>query len=469
MLKSSYFILLALFLVLFAMPLVQDGMFIDGVCYAALSNNLANGIGSLWSLKLTDTMFSEFNEHPPLMFGIQSLFFRVLGSGYGTERVYCVLVALLTIFLMARIWRNVFQNTPIMAWWPLPVFFWILNEESFMRYTSNMLECTMTLFDLGAVALLLRAYPLQKNEFAPNNRSLYVLGAGLMLVAAFLTKGPAGLFPLAFWGVYAWVNKTSSWNTIITQTVLLTVVVLAGIGVFFLYEPARMALTTYFEQQVMAAIQGKRMENVAPHRLYMLQRFFEIHTHFIVLLGVAWFFIIRRKGRSITPAYRSAVLFFMGIGAMALLPVMVSLKQAPHYIVPSLPWFALGFGAFLASVLVPLKAVAAPRWLLPLAIVLVVAAAYFTYAKVGVTRKDLAEVKPFFSFLPPRSTIGFFARNEALVRNNYFQRYNFNALDGKNTFYKYLIYDKVLSVPEEVLSTYQQIFFVGDYVVYMHK
>ena len=125
MLKSSYVILLALFLVLFAMPLVQDGMFIDGVCYAALSNNLANGIGSLWSLKLTDTMFSEFNEHPPLMFGIQSLFFRVLGSGYGTERVYCVLVALLTIFLMARIWRIVFQNTPIMAWWPLPVFFWI--------------------------------------------------------------------------------------------------------------------------------------------------------------------------------------------------------------------------------------------------------------------------------------------------------------------------------------------------------
>lgn len=469
MLKSSYLILLALFLILFAIPLVQDGMFIDGVCYAALSNNLANGIGSLWSLKLSDTMFSQFNEHPPLMFGIQSLFFRLFGSGYGTERVYCAVVALCTMFLMARIWRNVFQNTTIQDWWPLPLFFWILNEESFMRYTSNMLECTMTLFDLGAVALLLKAYPLQKTAFAPNHRLLYVLGAGLLVVAAFLTKGPAGLFPLAFWGVYAWSSKIPSWSTVLTQTALLTVVVLAGIGAFFLYEPARIALTTYFDQQVMAAIQGKRMENIAPHRLYMVQRFFEIHAHFIILLGLAWFFIMRRKGRSVGPAYWVAVLFFMGIGAMAVLPVMVSLKQAPHYIIPSLPWFALAFGTFLASILVPLKAVATPRWLLPLAVVFVLGGAYLTYTKVGATRKDLAEVKPFFSFLPPRSTIGFFAKNEALVRNNYFQRYNFNALDGKNTFYKYLIYDKTLSVPDEVLSSYQQIFFVGDYVVYMHK
>ena len=327
----------------------------------------------------------------------------------------------------------------------------------------------MTLFDLGAVALLLQAYPLQKTGFAPKNRSFYMLAAGLLLVAAFLTKGPAGLFPLVFWGVYAWSSKIPSWNTIFAQTAVLTLVVLVGIGAFFMYEPARIALTTYFDQQVVAAIQGKRMENIAPHRLYMVQRFFEIHAHFIVLLGVAWFFILRRKGRSIGAPYWSAALFFMGMGAMALLPVMVSLKQAPHYIIPSLPWFALGFGVFLAAVLVPLKVVTAPRWLLPLAVVFVFAAAYLTYTKMGVTRKDLAEVKPFFAFLPPRSTIGFFAKDEALVRNNYFQRYNFNALDGRNTFYKYLIYDKTLSVPEEVLSTYQQIFLVGDYIVYMHK
>jgi hypothetical protein len=469
MLKSSYLILLALFLILFAMPLVQDGMFIDGVCYAALSKNLANDIGSLWSLKLSDTMFSQFNEHPPLMFGIQSLFFRLFGSGYGTERVYCAVVVLLTMFLMARIWRNVFRNTTIQDWWPLPLFFWILNEETFMRYTSNMLECIMTLFDLGAVALLLRAYPLQKTAFASNNRLLYVLGAGLLLVAAFLTKGPAGLFPLAFWGIYAWSSKMPNWKTVFSQTVLLTAVVLAGIGAFFMYEPARIALTTYFDQQVMAAIHGKRMENIAPHRLYMVQRFFEIHAHFIILLGVAWFFIIRRKGRTIAPTYWSAVLFFMGMGAIALLPVMVSLKQAPHYIVPSLPWFALGFGAFLAAVFVHLKTLETPRWLLPLSIVFAVAAACLTYSKVGITRKDLAEIKPFFSFLPPHSTIGFFAKEEALVRNNYFQRYNFNALDGKNTFYKYLIYDKALKVPNEVLFTYQQIVFIGDYVVYMRK
>lgn len=46
--------------------LVQDGMFLDGITYSAISRNMANGIGSFWHPHYTETLYPHFNEHPPL-------------------------------------------------------------------------------------------------------------------------------------------------------------------------------------------------------------------------------------------------------------------------------------------------------------------------------------------------------------------------------------------------------------------
>ena len=37
----------------------MDGMFMDGVLYASVSNNLAQGYGSLWFLKFSELGFAE--------------------------------------------------------------------------------------------------------------------------------------------------------------------------------------------------------------------------------------------------------------------------------------------------------------------------------------------------------------------------------------------------------------------------
>ncbi len=68
--------------------LVQDGMFQDGMLYAGIAKNLAGDRGSFWALHFSPTLFNIFNGHPPLAFGIQALFFKILGNSIYTERVY---------------------------------------------------------------------------------------------------------------------------------------------------------------------------------------------------------------------------------------------------------------------------------------------------------------------------------------------------------------------------------------------
>jgi 4-amino-4-deoxy-L-arabinose transferase-like glycosyltransferase len=65
---------------------IQEGMFFDGVTYAAISRNLAIGKGTFWDVYFRGNW--RFSEHPPLMFGIQALFFKTLGDHYLTERFY---------------------------------------------------------------------------------------------------------------------------------------------------------------------------------------------------------------------------------------------------------------------------------------------------------------------------------------------------------------------------------------------
>lgn len=74
--------------------LIKQGMFNDAVLYTSVSLNLSKGIGSFW-LPYFDEWniinINSFHEQPPLAFGIQSLFFKLLGNSIYVERVYTFL------------------------------------------------------------------------------------------------------------------------------------------------------------------------------------------------------------------------------------------------------------------------------------------------------------------------------------------------------------------------------------------
>ena len=87
-------------------------MYNDGVAYAGLAKNLAHGIGTFWTPRLTEIEYVAFYEHPPLVFGLQSLFFRVLGDALATERVYAFTVFALSGGLIVGLWREALRDLP---------------------------------------------------------------------------------------------------------------------------------------------------------------------------------------------------------------------------------------------------------------------------------------------------------------------------------------------------------------------
>lgn len=90
--------------------LAQLGMFVDGVVYATLAHNPAQGIGSFWAVQHTEAVHPVFYDHPPLAFGLQSLLFRAVGDSVMVERVYSFDAGVLTLglvgWLLARPWTR---------------------------------------------------------------------------------------------------------------------------------------------------------------------------------------------------------------------------------------------------------------------------------------------------------------------------------------------------------------------------
>ena len=70
--------------------LAHRGMFVDGITYASIARNLAEGRGRFWAPSYTATVYPEFHEHPPLGFWLQSLWFRVFGDHVFVERAYSI-------------------------------------------------------------------------------------------------------------------------------------------------------------------------------------------------------------------------------------------------------------------------------------------------------------------------------------------------------------------------------------------
>src|SRR5580704_17565631 len=101
-------------------------MFVDGVTYASIARNLAEGQGSIWTPFYTSTIYPQFHEHPPLGFWLQSLWFRVFGDHLFVERGYSITAALATAFVIAWIWRRLKTDQGLSSWTWLPILFWIV-------------------------------------------------------------------------------------------------------------------------------------------------------------------------------------------------------------------------------------------------------------------------------------------------------------------------------------------------------
>ncbi|MFH1004774.1 MAG: glycosyltransferase family 39 protein [Bacteroidota bacterium] len=338
-----FWLILASVLCVLILPrVVQDGMFMDGLLYACVSKNLSDGIGTFWFPHFSKTMHHFFNQQPPLGFGIQSVFFRIFGDSIYVERFYSFLTCIIAAYLIIVLWRILFRDEKEIkqiAW--LPVLLWITIPICFWTYSNNMLENTMTIFDLLSVIFIIK--------FFHRKNLLLLLFAGIFIFLASLTKGFQGMFPLCtiFFGWIIYRNF-SFLKMILYSLMLMSVPALIY---FFLLTDEKIfeSITSYIQHRVIYSIET---QTTVENHLYLIYRLFCIELLpcilFAVLLIIFTSKKIQKKEKNSFLQIKKHFFFFLLVGISASVPLIVTLEQRGFYLVTSFPYYAIALASLIS-------------------------------------------------------------------------------------------------------------------------
>ena len=333
-----YFFVSGFFLLITIPNLFSNGMFMDGLLYATISRNLANGLGSFWHLHLSNSLYNVFYEHPPLSFWLESLFFRIFGDHLFVERLYSLVTYISTGWIMFQIWKEVIpeKEESVKTGW-IPLFLWFLFPLVTWGCSNNMIENTMSFFTTLSIFFILKQI---------NTKRFYwsVLG-GFSLFCGFLTKGFVALFPWSsFFFIYL-ISRNMKFGKMFWYIVFVIFSTLIPLLFIFFFIPTGFeSLSIYLNHQVLNSI--KHVHTVS-NRFYILKRLLtEMSLPLLAVISVFTVAKIKKKKSNDIGNIKWGAIFFL-IGLSGVLPIMVSLKQRGFYILSTFPIFAISLGLFI--------------------------------------------------------------------------------------------------------------------------
>ena len=336
-----WLLLIGLFLILVSKSLLTEGMFFDGVTYASISRNMAEGQGTFWNPHYTQTLYPEFRQHPPLALGMEALAFKAFGDHWWVEKAYSVLMFLLSGLFIALIWKRTTNN---LRWAWLPMLFWFAMPLVSWSATNNLLENTMSVFVLLSVYLMIVGYQ--------RNHKIWLFLSAVALLLAFLSKGFTGLFPLVFPILYCAFDQKRKWIQGPLDSLILLVALAVFAGIMFLVCPGSFGyIKDYVRLQV---IGGGLYEATASSRFYIV---FALLQQLIIPFALALVLVICKTKSKVNskvfefPPDKAWFYVFLIMGLVGVLPIMVSVKQRDFYMLAALPFFALGCGHITLSML----------------------------------------------------------------------------------------------------------------------
>ena len=448
-----WLIILSATFFLYIQMMVQHGIFFDGLIYGTLAKNLANNIGTVYDLKISTFYMPTFHEHPPLAMYLESLFFKVFGNAYFIERVYSFSLFSMVILMINNLWYTIYKEKedrkfgwlPILLFLPLPLIFW--------SFTQNMLETTMTLFTLLSVLTLYKAI-LSKNKM---QELIFLFIASLAVVAAFYSKGPVGLFPLAtLFLAFLFLPMLSLKRALYLNIIFFIFV--AIISILLLQNDAlHTSMSTYLNQQVIASLEGHR-DTVDNRFVYLFEILKE--TTPLLIISSLLFITLRKKVQQNKETLGLALLF-IAIGFSASLPIMLSTKQYGFYLVPSIVFFSFGF-SILSFVYVKflVNKIHKPQIAILIFLLLFISSIVFTLFKVGhYTRQEnlLKDIDTISQSIQTDTTIQIEKElHKNIYLNNYFMRI-YNVELDPNEEHKYLLLKKDTPLSIEQLKNYEEI------------
>jgi hypothetical protein len=329
-----YLFTVGVYLLIVYKDIFSNGMFLDGLIYSTVSKNIADGLGTFWNPHFTATCLADFHEHPPLAFGIQSLFYTFLGGSRFIDKLYSVLTVLVVGFIIHKIWKSLGYKY---SW--LPLFIWLLTPTIFWSSYNNLLENTLSVFTSLSVLFYLISQE--------NKRYLFIILSGSVLAFGFLTKGFVAFFPWTFpflWWIFL---RNKSFGKMITDSAGIILFTLTPLLLIMMFPVARVSLLKYFDNQVLNSIQNVVTVN---SRFDIVKRLISelAPAAGICIILYLWVKIRRSKMIFTVENVRKSLLFLL-FGLTGVLPIMISMKQSGFYIVPAYPFFALGLSILIYS------------------------------------------------------------------------------------------------------------------------
>ncbi|MCB1051629.1 MAG: hypothetical protein KDC71_13610 [Acidobacteria bacterium] len=344
-------------LMLFLPSLRGPGLFLDGMTYAAVSRNLAMGLGTYWDPFYTATLYPHFFEAFPLGLILQSWFFQVFGDGFWVEKFYALVVFIGLTGAILVIWRQLVWAAGLPAlqryvWFP--VLLLLLVPKVVWSFRNNLLENTVLFYDLLAVYCLIRALGCHIGL----RQIGYGFSAALLTVGALMCKGPAGLFPLAtayilgVCGVFPF--KRCFWLGSAIWIWFFGLV----FGLMQLGFVANFA-NHFWAEHLAPAVWGNRADG---HSFWTLAISLGKQLAPAVLLCLACVGLMAGQQPLKRGPFKLGLSLCL-IGLSASLPLGISQTFRSFYLVPALPFFCLGLAMWTAARLAKSRSsITLPRW-----------------------------------------------------------------------------------------------------------
>ena len=319
-----------LLLIMVCNRLFSEGMFMDGLYYADVALNMAEDNGDFWHPQFTD--IQPFYGHPPLAMWMESMMYRLFGDSIAIEKIYSMLVTVLSLWLTVRLWRQCGGKREL-GWLPLLLFALIPTLTACMA--DNMLENTMMVFTLLSVIFMLRG--------EERHHYINMIASGIALAAAFLTKGFTGLYPLVFPMVIWLTFRNKSFAKAVADTLIVCATfAVIMCSLLLLCPDAKEFFRIYFGIQVLDGVKVQVIDS----RFSIVVKFFERSAVTLVVAVLTLFIAWRRQKRDegerlwskSDGRHAAALMILVGVGV---LPIMVSMKQRAFYILTVYPFLSI--------------------------------------------------------------------------------------------------------------------------------
>ena len=206
-----------------------EGMFFDGHLYAAFGKNAVEK-GKWLVPHLMESAYGEFSQHPPFIFILEGLFFKVFGIHEVTSRIFVSLFALGTlVFVLSSSKKNVSKTFGLIA-----ATLFILIPPLLKKSRFPNMDIPLMMFTFVAL------YQYYRGQLE-NKMSDWVL-CGLGFGGALLTKGAMGMLVPAGIGFHLLFSKR--WKNLLAPG--FWVAFILGLAVFSIWPISLKVTGKYF-------------------------------------------------------------------------------------------------------------------------------------------------------------------------------------------------------------------------------